>query len=211
MSFIKAFEEAYRCEFQVLSTKCCPETIEKKRPQIARATRLIMMVEALNRVEGPRDRSDDDLLPAMYARRDSTLLEIATFDLQARLPLLEPGLYLGLPYLPHCHTNLLPLYLLNCSGSDIAFAGRKVLAVAAADDDTCFTGTSERTAQQIAGATHVPIGKGEMSVIDDYDIYVDGDCLEYWFGTLIVNGETKKYHAYARGLMLKRIVRLEEG
>lgn len=152
MAFIRALEEVYHSQVSSLNKYCCPETISAQSKEIARAARLILMIESLNCVEGSRDRRDDDLLPPLYERRDSLLVQIATFDLRARLLLLEPGLYLGLPYLPHCHRELLPLYLLNCTDSDICFRGRKVLAAASSGDEDSFTGSSERSAQQTVGA-----------------------------------------------------------
>lgn len=210
MAFIRALEEVHHSQVSALSKHCCPETIIVQSKEIARAARLILMIESLNCIEGSRDRRDDDLLPPLYERRDSLLVQVATFDLRARLLLLEPGLYVGLPYLPHCHKELLPLYLLNCTSDDVCFRGRKVLAVASGGDENVFTGSSERSAQQTAGAQKVLIKAGDMNIVDDYNIYIDGDCMESWTGTFVIGGETRKFRGYARGLLSKRLIPLRE-
>ncbi len=55
MAFIRALEEVYHSQVSALSKHCCPETINVQSKEIARAARLILMIESLNCIEGSRD------------------------------------------------------------------------------------------------------------------------------------------------------------
>lgn len=210
MAFTRPLEAVYNTQVDSIRQRCCPETIEKLGKEISRVARLTIMVEALNCIDGTRDTRDDDLLPAIRERRESLLVQIAEFDLQARLPLLSAGLYLGLPYIAYGYgRQLLPLYALNRSGTAVRYLGRKALGVASNDEEVIFSGSCEKSALATTGVSELEIPDGKMLAVDDYDTYVDGDCLLRWTGTFVVDGETKQFAAYGKGLIFENILLLE--
>lgn len=209
MYFGEQLKSAYSSSVESINAECCEETTVNLAQEICRAARLVLMIETLNCFSGLRDTRDDDLLPALKQRRDQLLFDIAEFDVRARMAELEPGLYLALPSMGYCHKQLLPLYVINKSGKTIYFAERKVLAIVSDESGIILNRSGQRTAAQTTGENLVEIPEGEIVVVDDYDIYIDGDCLDYWSGTFLINNEACTFSAHMRRAMSKKIVALK--
>jgi hypothetical protein len=124
------------------------------------------------------------------------------------------NIYLALPAMIYCNKQLLPLFIINKTAEPIIFLSRRTVAVISDEDHAAFAGGRTLPSAAAKGELQVIIESDSLGVVDDYDIYVDGDLLEWWEGTIIVGGEPQTYWCYARKLnddrqAIPHVVKLE--
>lgn len=197
----RMYRKAYEQLRDHIQHDCTPETQARMKDEIRRASRLELMNQALNCVEGGRDCSDDDLLVPITSRRDELLFRLGMSNLETAISGLEEDrIYLGLPWMTYCHKQLLPLFIINRKRKPIVFLARRAVAVVSDEVNASYAGERNEPAPAIEAKSEVHIAPDTMEAIDDYDIYVDGDLMEWWNGTLVVEGAKSTYWCNARAL-----------
>jgi PHD/YefM family antitoxin component YafN of YafNO toxin-antitoxin module len=182
-----AITKAVFDEVEWLLKDCHPTVAANKRGDVDRYARLNASCAALESFSGMRPRADDDVFDLISKRRAEVADVLAAANLEARIIDLADGIYLAIPFFSRC-SDKQPVWLVNKSGGEVVYIGRKLYAFASDDD-----GISDYRTQSSAFADGIAplasLAPGSKIKIDDYSMSYDGDFVGVQRLVLLIGGE----------------------
>lgn len=174
-------------EVEWLLKDCHPNVAEKMREDIDRYGRLNASCAALESFSGMRPRADDDLFGLISKRRAEVADVLAAANLEARVHDLRAGIYLAILFFSRC-SDRQPVWLVNKSGGEVVYIGRKLYAFASDDDGVSdYRTRGSAFADGIAPVSTLSLGSKLR--IDEYSMSGAGDFIGIHRLVLMIGGE----------------------